>query len=184
MSMFSVGAIVIFTSAMRLYSLVHFANSQNITWDYVEAGYWSLIEIDVSIICGCMPAHRMLLARTWPKIKMTFHSTKGTTMNSGHFASGSKSTSGIGSNKEPQISIKPQTKDERDFVPLVNMESRGMCTSSASNGQDSERRDDWAKLTVKDNNTSRTNVSAAGTCDSDLSNGWPIKNSTKGGEYV
>lgn len=131
MSMFSVGAIVIFTSAMRLYSLVHFANSKNITWDYVEAGYWSLVEIDVSIICGCMPAHRMLIARTWPKIKMTFHSTKGGSMNSSHgkdSSAASRSTNALGSNKNVRVSIKPQTKDDREFVPLVDVDVHGANT--------------------------------------------------------
>jgi hypothetical protein len=67
MSMFSVGIIVILISALRLYSLVYFANSTNLTWDYVEAGYWSLLEIDF-FICESMPAHRLLIARALPKI--------------------------------------------------------------------------------------------------------------------
>ncbi|KAH7397235.1 hypothetical protein BKA66DRAFT_408993 [Pyrenochaeta sp. MPI-SDFR-AT-0127] len=123
MAMFSVGIIVIFTSAIRLYSLVHFANSQNITWDYVEAGYWSLIEIDVSIVCGCMPALRLLISRTWPKIKMTFHSSKGDTTEGSKLSGGIKSDAS-GNNKAAHISMKPKGGDEGEFVPLVDIDSR------------------------------------------------------------
>lgn len=122
MSMFSVGIIVIFTSSMRLYSLVHFANSKNITWDYVEAGYWSLLEIDVSIICGCMPALRLLITMMLPKIKMTFNSSKGDSQAS-KFTNGSKSN-GTDTKNSVNVSTKPASGDESDFVPLVDIESR------------------------------------------------------------
>ncbi|OAF99007.1 uncharacterized protein CC84DRAFT_1191485 [Paraphaeosphaeria sporulosa] len=166
MSMFSVGAIVIFTSAMRLYSLVHFANSHNITWDYVEAGYWSLIEVDVSIICGCMPAHRMLIARAWPKIKLTFHSTKGNSMNSKDFTAASKSNA-LTSDKAVRVSIKPQTKDDREFVPLVDIDTRNIWTQQTATKE-----------------SSRSNLSAAESCESDHSDGWPIGRSTTSREHV
>lgn len=173
MSMFSVGAIVIFVSAMRLYSLIHFANSTNITWDYVEAGYWSLIEVDVSIICGCMPAHRMLIARVWPTIKLTFHSTKANSMNSKDFASISRSTAPI-SDKAVRVSVKPQTKDDRDFVPLVDVDIRGRALTS--NGQDSNQ--------TPRKQVSRSNFSTAESCESDHSDGWPMNKSTSSREHV
>jgi hypothetical protein len=122
MSMFSVGFIVIVISALRLYTLAHFAKSKNITWDYFEAGYWSLLEIDVSIICGCMPAHRLLVARLWPMMKSSFHSGKNSSANSSAFSAG------VGSNatrykKTVNISVKPKTEDAGDFVPLVDLET-------------------------------------------------------------
>ncbi|KAH6662687.1 hypothetical protein B0J14DRAFT_621822 [Halenospora varia] len=43
-------------SMLRLMSLVRFANTQNITWDYVPVGYWSTIEVHVSVTCACLPA--------------------------------------------------------------------------------------------------------------------------------
>jgi hypothetical protein len=174
MSMFSVGAIVIFTSVMRLYSLVHFANSKNITWDYVEAGYWSLIEVDVSIICGCMPAHRMLIARLIPKIKLTFHSSKGNSM-----AGVSKPTNAQTTDKAARVSIKPQTKDDREFVPLVNIDTRGARTF-ASDGPGSDQIDRWTGHNAT-RQVSRSNMSAT---ESDHSDSWPLGKSTTSKEHV
>ncbi|KAF2442465.1 hypothetical protein P171DRAFT_392365 [Karstenula rhodostoma CBS 690.94] len=181
MSMFSVGIIVIFTSVMRLYSLVHFANSQNISWDYVEAGYWSLIEIDVSIICGCMPAHRMLIARAWPKIKLTFHSTKANSTNSKDSTAASRSTNAPATDKSVRVSVKPQTKDDRDFVPLVDIDTQGARTPK-SNGPDSDRTEKWTSPTTK--GISGSNFSAAESCESDHSDGWPMGKSTTSREHV
>ncbi|KUJ18461.1 uncharacterized protein LY89DRAFT_569212, partial [Mollisia scopiformis] len=69
--MFGVGAFVTVVSILRLHSLVLFSNSQNPTWDYVAVGYWSTIEINVSIICSCMPSIRLLLVRSFPKMMST-----------------------------------------------------------------------------------------------------------------
>jgi hypothetical protein len=124
-AMFSVGIFVIFVSTIRLYSLIHFANSQNITWDYVEAGYWSLLEIDVSIVCGCMPAHRALIAKAWPKIRTTFVSSRGdTTLNKSGFAGNSHLSASDTPKAAKRISTKPKVGDEGDFVPLVDVESK------------------------------------------------------------
>lgn len=117
MSMFGVGIFVIVVSAVRLYSLIHFANTENITWNYVDAGLWSLIEIDVSIVCGCMPAHRFLIGKLWPKMKTTVrssknNSTKGTTNTT------SSSTPG----KMGRVSIKGISRDD-SFIPLSDIDS-------------------------------------------------------------
>ncbi|KAG9193505.1 choline dehydrogenase [Alternaria panax] len=131
MAMFGVGIFVIVVSIIRLESLIHFSNTQNITWDYFDAGLWSLIEIDVSIICGCMPAHRMLIAKFWPKITSTFassrnNSNKGTsnkgTSNSkrSKFSTNNSSTTG-GQEKSVRLSIKPKSGDEGQFIPLDDM---------------------------------------------------------------
>jgi len=61
MVMFSLGIFVTIISIIRLHSLIKFANSKNVTWDYAEPGYWSLVEMHVSIICACLPYCRHLL---------------------------------------------------------------------------------------------------------------------------
>ncbi|EUC45108.1 hypothetical protein COCMIDRAFT_96449 [Bipolaris oryzae ATCC 44560] len=118
MSMFGVGIFVIVVSAIRLYSLIHFANTQNITWNYVDAGLWSLIEIDVSIVCGCMPAHRFLIGKLWPKMKTTVKASKNSTDKSG----GSHATSSTTPSKLSRVSIKGITKDD-SFIPLSDIDS-------------------------------------------------------------
>lgn len=144
MAMFSVGIFVIFTSAIRLYSLVHFANSQNITWDYVEAGYWSLIEIYVSILCGCMPAHRFVFAKAWPKIKSTMGGTKKSTNASSNFSA----SAGTATNKTATtVSTKPKSGDEGDFVPLVDVETNSARAVSAVESSHTEQKSSWIMQT-------------------------------------
>lgn len=55
-------------SILRLKSLVTFSNSQNPTWDNFEVAMFSDVEINVGIICACMPALRMLLIGLCPRI--------------------------------------------------------------------------------------------------------------------
>lgn len=55
-------------SVLRLRTLVVFANSTNVSYDYVEPGLYSIIEASVSIIVGCLPSVRALLLTITPKI--------------------------------------------------------------------------------------------------------------------
>lgn len=43
----------------------------NPTWDFYEVGLWSTVEINVGIICVCLPSVRLLLARLFPRIMGT-----------------------------------------------------------------------------------------------------------------
>jgi hypothetical protein len=45
---------------------VGFANSQNPTWDNFDVSNWSTIEINVGIICTCLPTLRLLLVHMFP----------------------------------------------------------------------------------------------------------------------
>jgi hypothetical protein len=49
--------------------MIQFANSENITWDYVPIGYWSTLEIHVGIVIACLPALRALQHRLFPGTK-------------------------------------------------------------------------------------------------------------------
>lgn len=151
MSMFSVGIFVVAVSVVRLESLIHFANTKNVTWDYFEAGFWSLIEINVSIICGCMPAHRLLLARMWPKIRTTFNASNGTSsFDKSGFQSrhnGSVQLSSGMQSKGPQIKVKPKSSDESDFVPLVNIEPKGGTASLAESAEHEKSSKGWIMRT-------------------------------------
>lgn len=55
-------------SILRLQSLVKFgADSLNPTREFFDVALWSDIEINVGIICACMPSLRLLLVRLFPK---------------------------------------------------------------------------------------------------------------------
>jgi len=62
---------VTIVSIIRLRSLIHFAASTNPTWDYLSVSMWSTIEINVGIVCACMPSLRILLVRVFPKLRGT-----------------------------------------------------------------------------------------------------------------
>ncbi|KAF2853376.1 hypothetical protein T440DRAFT_418381 [Plenodomus tracheiphilus IPT5] len=169
MSMFSVGIIVVFTSAMRLYSLVHFANSKNITWDYVEAGYWSLVEINVSIVCGCMPALRLLVSIMMPKMRMTFNSSRGDSQLS-RLTNQSKSNA-TDTNKGVNISVKPKSGDEGDFVPLVDLESSNNRAQPNDSHSDSEHKE-------------HPSHSMKESLSHEQLDGWPMATATMGKEHI
>lgn len=59
---------VTIVSALRVQSLVHFAASNNPTWDQTDVIIWSNIEINVGIICACLPSLRLILVRMFPKV--------------------------------------------------------------------------------------------------------------------
>ncbi|KAL4964242.1 uncharacterized protein BDV14DRAFT_209399 [Aspergillus stella-maris] len=68
MCMFSLGIFVTLVSIIRLESLIVFANTTNLTWDYTSVGYWSTIELHVGVICASLPALRSLFRQLWPSV--------------------------------------------------------------------------------------------------------------------
>ncbi|KAG4443677.1 hypothetical protein IFR05_000863 [Cadophora sp. M221] len=64
--MFSLGTLAVLTSILRLPYLHDFATSTDQTWDNQTGSLWSLAEQSVAMICACMPAIRILLARYFP----------------------------------------------------------------------------------------------------------------------
>lgn len=61
--MFSTGIIVTIISALRLRSLVVFANTTNQTWDYFAAALWSAAEVYTGIVCACLPTARVFIVK-------------------------------------------------------------------------------------------------------------------------
>ncbi|GFF34748.1 hypothetical protein IFM61606_04720 [Aspergillus udagawae] len=116
MSMFSLGIFVTLVSIIRLNSLIHFAATDNVTWDYVEVGYWSTVEVHVGIICACLPAMRALMRRLCPT--MFGDTTRAASKQSGT-RSGRAASRGEGN-----ILSRPSLSawSEGTFVPLVDLE--------------------------------------------------------------
>ncbi|KAL4745346.1 hypothetical protein BDW72DRAFT_208267 [Aspergillus terricola var. indicus] len=63
--MFAVGLVVTVISILRLVETVGFNDTTNPTKDFVPVGVWSLLEIDVGIMCSCMPGIRALTKRLY-----------------------------------------------------------------------------------------------------------------------
>ncbi|RCI11033.1 hypothetical protein L249_5188 [Ophiocordyceps polyrhachis-furcata BCC 54312] len=66
--MFCVGTFVTVVSILRLRALDFSSHSANPTWDLFDVGIWSTVEINVGIICVCMPSLRLLLVRLFPSL--------------------------------------------------------------------------------------------------------------------
>lgn len=64
---------------IRLRFLVVFARGNNPTWDQANVVNWSNIEINVGIICACLPTVRVMLTRAFPKVLGT---TRGSSQSS------------------------------------------------------------------------------------------------------
>jgi hypothetical protein len=119
MFMFSLGIFVTIVSAIRLKSLIVFANSENITWDYNDAAWWSTVELDVGIVCACLPSLRSLFISMGVKV---LGSTKGDSKgSSGSHGSSKNSTSRGLSTTEKHGQSVPRRGDESDFIPLVEV---------------------------------------------------------------
>lgn len=58
-------------SIIRLQALAGFASSSNPTWDNLRVSQWSTIEVNVGIVCACMPTLRLLLLKIFPALSGT-----------------------------------------------------------------------------------------------------------------
>ncbi|KAK4642208.1 hypothetical protein QC761_507120 [Podospora bellae-mahoneyi] len=66
--MFLVGAAVIVISLIRLKTINATTRAVNPTKDTVDLSLWSGIEIDVGVICPCLPSFRLLLRKVLPRL--------------------------------------------------------------------------------------------------------------------
>ncbi|KAJ5548958.1 hypothetical protein N7513_006192 [Penicillium frequentans] len=119
MCMFGLGLFVTLVSILRLKSLINFASTTNLTWDYVAIGYWSTIECDVGVICACLPAIRSLLRRVAPTLF-------GDTEHVKSYGLSSHQSRGAGSRFEGPIYVHHDIhvhskSDTRQFYPLDDM---------------------------------------------------------------
>jgi hypothetical protein len=64
--MFCVGTFITIVSILRLQALVHFAASNNVSWEFYDVSMWSTIEVGVGIMCACLPTLRLLLVKLFP----------------------------------------------------------------------------------------------------------------------
>ncbi|KAF3008694.1 hypothetical protein E8E13_009437 [Curvularia kusanoi] len=66
-TMLALGASVIVVSTIRLYTLDDLANSNDRTFDNTDQATLSAVEVNVGIVCACLPAMRPLFALMMPK---------------------------------------------------------------------------------------------------------------------
>ncbi|ORY64191.1 uncharacterized protein BCR38DRAFT_316616, partial [Pseudomassariella vexata] len=66
--MFSLGVFIVITSCIRMKYLINLGHTTNPTWDLVESSTWSGLEINVSMVVASVPAIRVYLIVTFPRI--------------------------------------------------------------------------------------------------------------------
>lgn len=113
-------------SVIRLRTLVLFANSTNITYDYVDAAYWSTIELYAGIICASLPAVYKLFSAlgmtpTWSNVKskMSGGSSGKTPGNSGVESTGNTSKT----DRPTLRKISMKRSEDAEFIRLTDVET-------------------------------------------------------------
>jgi hypothetical protein len=60
-------------SVLRFYSLYVIADSPDVTWDNVGAATWSSGELNVAIICACLPTLKPIVGRLYSRLLHHHH---------------------------------------------------------------------------------------------------------------
>ncbi|RDL30138.1 uncharacterized protein BP5553_10416 [Venustampulla echinocandica] len=130
--MLCVGTFVTIVSILRLQSLVTFENTANPTWDFYGTGIWSTMELDVGIICLCMPSLRAFLIRLFPTLSSRNRSqypsirmqsdTRKTGSTSKSSRNNGKGGISLSRNFVVEYSNTP-AQDQSSFVQLVEIEA-------------------------------------------------------------
>ncbi|KAF4552744.1 Hypothetical protein D9617_9g025340 [Elsinoe fawcettii] len=99
MAVFALGGFVCIISFIRIKNLQEVAKSSDISYYNVTASTWSAIEIDVGIICACLPSLKATVTRFFPRL----FSSVGVSNNysnhptgNGYFASNNRTGGGNG----------------------------------------------------------------------------------------
>jgi hypothetical protein len=106
---------------LRLKYLVQFAQTENVTWDYLPIGYWSAVESHVGVMVACAPAIRSLQRsirdKLWPKPVNA----------SSYYEDDSKNSSKKWSSKDrSRISTLSRSRADKDeFVQLDEFDMQG-----------------------------------------------------------
>lgn len=109
---------VTLVSILRLRTLVAIGKTTDFTYDVVSPGIWSIIEMDIGILCACMPGIRALLKNVFPKIL-------GSTRNKNSYGYRNTSSGGRESNPQQYSSREDIRKDggRDEFIEIDDIES-------------------------------------------------------------
>ncbi len=65
---FAMGGFACAVSIIRLHSLIKITSSKDLTYDNADTATWSAGELNISLICACLPALRPIAVRLLPNI--------------------------------------------------------------------------------------------------------------------
>jgi hypothetical protein len=116
---------VTIVSIVRLQALVTFAESNNATWDNFPVSLWSTVEINVGIMCTCMPTLRLILVRLFP------------TLGGSSYAKGYYNTGGAGTGGA-HVSGSRMTRTSQKRTLVGNLTGRSDHTATVQPGDSSD----------------------------------------------
>ncbi|KAH6983342.1 hypothetical protein BKA56DRAFT_615325 [Ilyonectria sp. MPI-CAGE-AT-0026] len=139
-AMFIVGTFVTVVSIIRLQYIINLGSSHNATYDQLDISIWSTVEINVGIMCTCMPAIRMMLVRFFPVLRSTIRDTRKSSNYKENTGPRTKISSHDGSRVVPENGIELKRTfrvqytegDEARLVSQREMGSRGFTGSRTS----------------------------------------------------
>ncbi|KAI9930819.1 hypothetical protein MW887_011577 [Aspergillus wentii] len=71
------GSFACIVSCVRIITMMPFLQSTDFTWFKVTLAKWCMVEINVGIICSCLPIMRPLLIQTFPRLFSTVDRSDG-----------------------------------------------------------------------------------------------------------
>ncbi|KAH8646489.1 hypothetical protein BGZ60DRAFT_553806 [Tricladium varicosporioides] len=74
---FAIGFLVCLISILRIRTLKVAADTKDPTWDNEAAATWSILELNIGIICGCLVCLKPLVAKFIPQFSSTLKSRSG-----------------------------------------------------------------------------------------------------------
>ncbi|PLB35582.1 uncharacterized protein BDW47DRAFT_133375 [Aspergillus candidus] len=74
LGLFTMGSFACVVAIVRIVTMLPFGHSNDLTWYKVTIAKWCMVEINVCIICACLPAMRPLFAKAFPGVFSTMGS--------------------------------------------------------------------------------------------------------------
>ncbi|KAL4809821.1 hypothetical protein BDV18DRAFT_49605 [Aspergillus unguis] len=127
--MFLVGLVVTVLSILRLVFTFGFLKSSNPTRDFVPVSIWSVLEIDIGIICACFPGMRAFFKFVFPSAETTgrsydFSDQTSGTRKTARFSNLSISSTGrVRPSKRENIPLQETCSSRQGLVSPINEES-------------------------------------------------------------
>lgn len=137
-------ASVTVVSILRLRALVSFSASSNLTQDNFDVHLWSAVEINVAIMCACMPTMRQALAWACPVVFGT-----ATTLCNGSSANSAAARSAFRRKMQSSSSGPGQIRSESK-VALSGPDKGSMASTLVGSGFKIGRRGDLSSASVKE----------------------------------
>ncbi|GLA36924.1 hypothetical protein AnigIFM63309_003421 [Aspergillus niger] len=128
--LFILGSFACIVSCVRIITMMPFIHSSDFTWYKVTLATWCMVEINVGIICACLPVMRPLFLQTFPRLFSSI---------------GSRNTSGNQQSSENSYQLKKPARKIRNWDYLTTLH-----TQLTNAGRDQDGDAESAQAIVRD----------------------------------